>query len=359
MPAHYTHLSLDERVQIEKHLDAGLSIRQTAKLLGRCPSTIGREVKRNCWRPANTSAAYTPYRPKRLKTGPWTSVQYRAGQAQPKAAKRAANSHRPRKMTTDWMVDYAVKGLEKGWTPQSIAGRLARDHPGDPAKRVSCETLYAWIYSPTQARRRLWEYLPRGHKKRRKRSGRRVHSSKIDRRVSIRHRPEGCDQRTEFGHWEGDSVIGHRGGAALHTEAERTTRFLAVRKVEAVTCEQAVKAQLCVFGALPQGARLSVTTDNGAEFHRHYEVADQLGMATFFADPYSAYQRGTNEHFNGRIRRYLPKGTSFEDLTVDELDAIVQEINDQPRKVLGWATPAEAFNEQLTLLQATTRRTSS
>jgi IS30 family transposase len=345
---------LDERVQIEKHLDQGLSLRHSARLLGRDPATVSREVKRNSWRPANTSSAYTPYRPKRLKTDSWTGLQYRASLAHPKANQRAANSHKPRKMTTDWMVDYIVKGLEKGWSPQSISGRLGRDYPADRSKQVSPETVYAWIYSPTQAHRRLWEYLPRGHKRRRKRSGRRVHSTKIDRRVSIRHRPEGCDNRTEFGHWEGDSVIGTRGAAALHTETERTTRFLAVRKVQAVTCEQAIEAQSDIFAALPQAARLSVTTDNGAEFHHHYELADQLGMATFFADPYSAYQRGTNEHFNGRIRRYLPKGTTFEDLTEDELTAIVQEINNQPRKVLSWATPTEAFNQQLASLHTTT-----
>ncbi|MDR0591868.1 MAG: IS30 family transposase [Bifidobacteriaceae bacterium] len=147
-------------------------------------------------------------------------------------------------------VDYVVKALGKGWTPQSISGRLARDHAGDPSKQVSPETLYAWIYSPAQKHRRLWEYFPRGRKKRRKHSGRRVHSSKIDRRVSIRHRPAGCQERTEFGHWEGDSVIGARGGAALHTEVERTTRHLQVRKVGAVTCEQAVKAQTGIFAAL-------------------------------------------------------------------------------------------------------------
>jgi IS30 family transposase len=286
-------------------------------------------------------------------------LQYRASVAQPKAERRALNSHRPRKTTTDWQVGHVVDKLRAGWTPQSISGRLARDHPGEADKQVSCETLYAWIYSAAQRHRRLWEYLPRGRDKRRERAGRRVHSSKIDRRVSIRHRPAGCDDRSEFGHWEGDSVIGARGGAALHTEVERTTRFLAVRKVQAVTSEQAVHAQLAVFGALPPAARRSTTTDNGAEFHRHWETADRLGMDTYFADPYSAYQRGTNEHFNGRIRRYLPKGTSFDDLTETELDAIVQDINNQPRKVLGWATPAEAFNQQLTLLQATTRRTSS
>jgi IS30 family transposase len=113
------------------------------------------------------------------------------------------------------------------------------------------------------------------------------------------------------------------------------------------------------LGTLPEAGRRSVTTDNGTESHRHFELVDGSGTATFFADPYSAYQPGTNEHFNGVLRRYLPKGASFEDLTEDELDGIVEEINNRPLKVLRWATPAEAFQEQRESLQATACRTSS
>jgi IS30 family transposase len=262
-------------------------------------------------------------------------------------------------MTTDWQVSYVKDALRKGWAPQAISGRLARDHPDDPGRHVGCETLYAWIYATPARAKELAQYLPQAHRRRRKRPGRRVHSSRIERRVSIRHRPAGCDQRTEFGHWEADSVIGAKGGAAIHTEAERTTRLYAAAKVAAVTSRAAADAQKALFGALPPAARRSVTMDNGTEFHRHFELTDDLGMATFFADPYSACQRGTNEHFNGVLRRYLPKGTSFEDLTQTELDDIVEEINNRPLKVLAWATPAEAFHDQLQSLQATTRCTSN
>lgn len=359
MSAHYTHLSLDERVQIEKHLDAGMSMRQSALRVGRSPSTISREVRRNGWRPSSTSAAYTPYRPKRLRTGPWTGLQYRASIAHPKAERRALGSHRPTKMTTDWQVTYVRRALERGWAPQAISGRLSREHPADRSRHVCAETLYAWIYATPARAAELAQYLPRGHKRRRRRPGRRVHSSRIERRVSIRHRPQGCEDRSEFGHWEADSVIGARGGVALHTEAERTTRYYRASKVAAATSTEAVAAQKAWFETLPQAGRRSVTMDNGAEFHRHFELVDGLGMATFFADPYSAYQRGTNEHFNGVLRRYLPKGTSFEDLSEAELDGIVEEINNRPLKVLRWATPAEAFQEQLESLQATPCCTSS
>jgi IS30 family transposase len=171
-------------------------------------------------------------------------------------------------------------------------------------------------------------------------------------------RPVEVEDREQFGHWEADSVIGRRGGAALHTEAERKSRFLIARKVKGTTAEQAVKAQMKIFGPLPPQARRTITSDNGTEFHQHFRVADALGIATFFAEPYSSWQRGTNENRNGQIRRVLPKRTNFDDLTQVELDEIVADINNRPMRCLGWATPAEVFAEQLALIQTTTCCTS-
>ena len=126
---------------------------------------------------------------------------------------------------------------------------------------------------------------------------------------------------------------------------ERTSRYLVGVKIPAITAAATLKAQQGMFTPMPAHAARSVTADNGSEFAYHYRLADTLGIPTYFADPYSAWQRGTNEHFNGRIRRYLPKGTSFEDLTQAELDDYITEINNRPRKILGWATPAEVFQE--------------
>ncbi len=116
-------------------------------------------------------------------------------------------------------------------------------------------------------------------------------------------------------------------------------------KLARVAAEPTLDAQLAVYRQLPAHAVRSVTVDNGSEFAHHYRLADTIGVPTYFCDPYSAYQRGSNEHLNGRLRKYLPKGTSFADLTQTELDEIIQEINNRPRKVLGWATPAEVFEE--------------
>lgn len=126
---------------------------------------------------------------------------------------------------------------------------------------------------------------------------------------------------------------------------ERRSRYTRAVKIPQIAAGPTLNAQLSIYTTLPAHAVKSITADNGSEFAFHYKLADTIGVPTYFADPYSAWQRGTNEHFNGRIRKYLPKGTSFEGLIQPELDQIVNEINNRPRKVLGWATPAEIFQE--------------
>lgn len=284
------------------------------------------------------AAAYAPYRYARGSAGPWNQRQYRASRAQAHADRARACSHQPWRMRDDRLVDWVVKRLEKGWTPQEISGRLPVEFD-DAKMRVSTETLYQWIYAPTMRHRQLWQYLPRGLRRRRRHGGRRVHHERIRWRVSIHARPSVIEDRAQFGHWEADSVLGLRGTGVIHTEVERTSRFLIAVKLAAGTADATVTAQRNIFAALPAHAGRSITCDNGTEFARHYELADTLGIPSYFADPYSAWQRGTNEHFNGRIRKYLPKGTSLTDLTQTELDDIITEINNRPRKILDWATP--------------------
>lgn len=162
------------------------------------------------------------------------------------------------------------------------------------------------------------------------------------------------EERKQFGHWESDSVLGTHGTGGIHTSVERTSRYYQAIKIPQITARATVDAQISKFVGLPGHAVRSITADNGSEFAFHYELADNLAIPTYFADPYSAWQRGSNEHFNGRLRRYLPKGTSFNDLTQTELDEFVDEINNRPRKILGWATPAEVFHELAWELTPTT-----
>ena len=350
MTTEYLHLTLDERIEIEKRLDRCESFRTIASALGRAPSTILREVRRGRWRPSNENAAYTPYRDVALHAGDLTPPQYRAGRAQHKADTRAVRSHQPTRLITDRSITYLVSKLRDGWTPEMIAGRARIVFFDTPTMWMSHETIYRFIYAKENRHRRLYEYLPRGRKKRRKRHGRRVHSSKIPNRVSIHHRPPEVDARTVFGHWEGDSVLGMKSvGDGVHTEVERHSRMMRATKVHALSSREGVNAQKRIFGTLPAHARRSTTMDNGTEMHLHTELITEYKMDTYFADPYSSWQRGTNEHHNGRLRRYYPKGTDFSQIDEEELQTAIGEINNQPRKCLGWLTPAEVFEEHLHL----------
>lgn len=359
MTALYRHLTADDRIEIEKRLERGLSQAAVARRIGVHPSTISRELRRGSWQPESDHANLRPYLRNKLDTrGPHERL-YLAGQAQLQAGARATRSHQPYRMRHDRLLDWVITHLKKGWTPGEVSGRLPIEFPVDTRMRVSAETLYAWVYAPAQAHRELAQYLPRGHKKRRRRRGRRVHSERIKWRVSIHERPVDVEDRLEFGHWESDSVLGARGSGGLHTSVERRSRYLTAVKLPAITAQATLAAQQAICAPLPAHAVRSVTADNGSEFAHHYQLADTLAIPTYFADPYSAYQRGTNEHFNGRIRRYLPKGTSFENLDQQELDAYITEINNRPRKVLGWATPAEVFQELCSDPAPTARCTSS
>ncbi len=218
--------------------------------------------------------------------------------------------------------------------------------------RMGHEAIYRYIYASEQAELKLWEYLPRKQKKRKKQHGRKVHKSHIPDRVSIHKRPKAIGRRKQFGHWEGDSVEGKRSvGDGIHTEVERVSGKLLARKVTRITSAEAVAAQLAMFGDLPAKARRTTTLDNGRENHGHAKLKDELGMQAYFADPYSSYQRGCNENTNGLLRRYLPKQTDFATISQEELDDIVEEINNRPRKRLDFYTPNEVFSRQLKKLR--------
>ncbi len=167
-------------------------------------------------------------------------------------------------------------------------------------------------------------------------------------------RPEQITNRSELDHWEGDSVIGKNHQEGIRTEVERVSRYMQAVKLERVTAHATVDAQKNIFLPLPVQARQSTTLDNGREHMQHIQL-NLLGIATYFADPYSSWQRGTNEYHNGLLRRYLPKGTSFKELTQEDLDDMIWEINNRPRKALAFSTPQEVFTHYLLSVRIQTR----
>ena len=325
-----------ERELLANYLASGKSKRECGRLLGRPLKTIKAEVKRN---------------------GSWVKDQYGktvfvyiAISAQAKAQKRQLNSaHNKQPLKNPKVYGYVTGHLRKGWSPEQIAGRLKRKHPDDATWHICHETIYEWIFDqpPDQKGKQWFEYLRRKQKKRRKLKGRTVHKSQIPDRISIHERSEAINNRTEFGHWEGDTVEGKGHKDGLHTEVERMCRKIKTVKVAAITSEEAVLAQEQIFSRLPKQARKSTTLDNGRENHQHAKLREDLGMMTFHADPYCSGQRGTNENGNWHLRYYFPKGTDFAKVTGQELQAVVNEINNRPRKILGFQTANEVYYQLL------------
>lgn len=319
----YQHIKDDERELIAIWVNQDVSIRTIAKRLHRCHTTIIREVRRN----------------HSLISGRYVAIT-----AQRRAEERSIRSRKRHPLKNPEVYSYTLERLRQSWSPEQIAGRLEKEI----SRPVICpETIYRFIYDRKNQDRKLWEYLPRKQKRRRKQNGRSVHKARIPQRISIHDRPKVIDDRTEFGHWEGDTVEGKKSEKdGIHTEVERMTRFFLARKVDRVASAETIRAQFRMFSQIPGNARRSTTLDNGREQHRHMALRF-LEMKTYFADPYASYQRGTNENTNGLLRRYCPKRSSFKDLTQAELDDIVWEINNRPRKCLGYNTSQEAFEEQL------------
>lgn len=308
----HTKLIPSERDQIAVLLSKDKSLRDIAKSLGRNPSTISREIKRN------------PF-----------DGSYVAISAQSQAEKRKVLGRRRQPLKDPETYAYILEKLREGWSPEQICGRLKLEH-GKTV--IGVETIYRFIYKEENKKLLLWEYLPFKRRRRQKKRGRQSQRLHIPNRVSIHLRPKGVETRKEFGHWEGDTVIGKQEKSqVIHTEVERKTRFLAAKLVSSKKVEETLSAQREIF---KNYFCQSVTTDNGFEFIGHEDLK-KLGIATYFADPYASWQRGTNEYHNGLLRRYLPKKSGFEDLAQEELDDIVWEINNRPRKVHQFRTAQE------------------
>jgi len=309
----HKQLAAKERDQIAIFLAKGFSKRKIAKKLGRSVSTISDETKRNS------------------NMGSYEAVHaHRACKQRKKYALRRIVIP----LKNQKVYQYVIAKIRNGWSPEQISGRMKSDYPNDLKMRISYETIYKFIYSAKGKELNLFEYLPRKRKRRKKKSGRSPHRSRIPDRVSIHDRPKEIDKREEFGHWEGDSVIGKGRDHGLHTEVERVSRYLEASKVNAITANECLNAQISIFLKHTKQARRSTTTDNGKENSKH-KYLHLMEMKTYFADPYSSWQRGTNEYHNGLLRRYFPKGTDFRKVSDEELQDVVFEINSRPRKCTG------------------------
>jgi len=306
----YTQLTREQRYQIKVLLDTGHDQTEIAQQLGVNKSTISREVRRN--------RGQRGYRPK---------------QAHGMALGRRREKAQPRIGPEAWALVEEKIGAD--WSPEQISGRLKKE-----GLAISHEHIYQYIYADQRAGGTLWTHL-RCQKKRRKRYGKQDRRGKIPDRKSIEQRPPIVEQRTRFGDWEVDLLLGKDQQGVIVTLTERKSRFMLLRSVASKQSDLVARA---VISLLQWVVPLeSITADNGKEFAAHLEIAQALSVDFYFAHPYASWERGTNENTNGLIRQYLPKTRSLRNISFQEETRIMDHINLRPRKCLDFRSPFEVF----------------
>ncbi len=325
----HRRLTHKERVQIQTLLNENKSKAYIAKTLNRSRSTITREIKK------------------------WVQNKqdiYDADLAHWNAKDDYLNKRNLDKISTHSLLRFFVyKGLLSNWTPEQISGRLKDLYPNDPIMSISHEAIYRYIYTHPQAslNKKLIKLLVRKKTRRIPSKKRRGTGSKILNQVSIVNRPEHIELRQEVGHWEGDLVIGKDHKSAIGTIVERKTRFALIIKLNSKKAEEVANEFSKILNQLNPVFKKTMTYDNGIEMARHEKITENTGMKIYFAHPYSSWERGTNENTNGLIRRYLPKGTNFNEINEKQLQIIQEKLNNRPRKIIGYKTPNEMMNIEL------------
>ena len=331
MARKYKQLLPDQRNQIQRGLNQGLSIRGIARQLGRSPSTISREIQRGR-----------------------VEETYDAVCGREEAQRRRRKG--VRKLTEGSPLTLAVTHaiLQRKWSPEQIAGRLRMDYPEDKQWHVSHETIYQFIYAHPagELRKALIAGLRRGHSKRKPRTRGKDRRGGVTNMRSIRERPEEAQAREVPGHWEGDLIKGAFNASAIGTLVDRSSRFVILARVEDATAEAILESFTRRLRTLPKSFRQTLTYDQGREMARHQELERNTGIRVYFADPHSPWQRPTNENTNGLLRQYFPKGTDLSEYSQRRLTQVAEELNNRPRKSLGFRTPAEVMAQQIRQLNS-------
>lgn len=318
-------LTLAEREEISLGLTLGQSMRSISARLGRSPSTICREVGRN--------GGQEGYRATLADQAAWERA------LRPKLCKLAKNRA---------LAGVVSDMLRMLWSPEQIAGWLKHTYPNDQRLHVSHETIYRSLFVQARGalKKELLEHLRRTRGMRRSRSYTQktaIHGQIVD-AVSISERPASAEDRAVPGHWEGDLVFGS-GNSQIATLVERQTRYVMLVKLDGKDSQTVVNALIKHARKLPQELYKSLTWDRGTEMHGHKRFTMATDIQVYFCDPQSPWQRGSNENTNGLLRQYLPKGIDISGYSQHQLNAIARQLNERPRKTLGFQTPAERFSE--------------
>jgi len=318
-------LTLSEREEISRGIAADFSVREIAESLGRQPSTVSREINRN--------GGYSHYRATEADEAAWERAK------RPKPCKLACNR------TLRYKVE---RKLQQNWSPEQISGWLKEEHPGDELNQVSHETIYRSLFVQARGvlKKELMQHL------RSKRTIRRSKQSSLKRdglgsianAISISERPASVEDRAVPGHWEGDLICGS-GNTYIATLVERHSRYVMLAKVNSRDTETVIKALVKQSKKLPRELYKSLTWDRGKELADHQNFTLATDIDVYFCDPKSPWQRGSNENTNGLLRQYFPKRTDLSVHSQTELNRVARQLNERPRKTLGFKTPAAKFEE--------------
>lgn len=325
MTTRYKQLQPEERVTLASLRQQGHSLRSIAKTLGRCASSLSREVARN-----------------------GGAAGYASKPAEQSARSRRSAARRLPKLHPDGALWGVVTTLLTWlWSPRQIARTLRIMWPDNPERHVSHETIYNAIYAypKGELRKALVACLRQSRNTRRPRSGGQDRRGQIPEMVSIHVRPPEVNDRVMPGHWEGDLIKGAGNRSAVGVLVERSTRLVLLARMPDATAESALAAFTAKLNDIAQPLRQTLTYDQGKEMARHRELARNTNMRVYFCDPHSPWQRGSCENTNGLLRQMLPKGTDLSVHDQQALDSIADLLNSRPRETLGWRTPAQVFRE--------------
>ena len=309
----YRVLVPEDREEIMIGLRGGESIRGIAGRLGRNPSVILREIRRN-----STEDGH-----------------YQAYWAHQRSTQRRRSARRRERIADPTIRTYLRGKLELGWSPEQIAGRICLDIPG---KTVSHETIYQYIF---RKERSLTQFLVCGRKNRRKRVNKRARRVMIPCRTGIEERPEGANSREEYGHWEADTAVSRQSKEALMVLQERALGLTLIEKLPRCAPGEMNAALTSRLSGFPPQMRKSITFDNGQENCRHQELHTELDVATYFCNPYRSWEKGSVENAIGLTRRVWPKKTDYSLICEAEVSMLEQRLNTRPRKRFGYLSPLE------------------
>lgn len=318
-------LSLSEREEISRGVVAGRSRRSIAASLGRAPSTVSREIRRN--------GGCRGYRASHADQAAWDQAH------RPQSCKLAQNHA---------LARIVAQKLKMLWSPEQIAGWLKSTYPDDENYQVSHETIYRTLFIQTRGalKQELLQHLRRTRVMRRSRlyTQKRDDHGRISNTVSISERPPSVEDRAVPGHWEGDLIFGTN-NSQIVTLVERQTRYVMMAKVNSKDTETVINALVKHAQQLPQELYASLTWDRGKEMADHQRFTLATDIKVYFCDPQNPWQRGSNENTNGLLRQYFPKGTDLSVHSQAKLNAVARQLNERPRKTLNFETPAQRFSQ--------------